>query len=111
METPVIRIGTMDSVTSLFLVKIRKMIDMETIAFMFGFHNKSTVSDWYHEVEDYIYQHGELLTMSRNLSNNNVLRQMLNELHQVTMRSERARVTYDGRQRAFEAANPGVGPH
>lgn len=102
-------IGTSDSLTSLYFLKMRQDVPYQILEMIFGGTNRRTLHSWFHMVIDYIYCHSPILIRSRNLSNPNHMMALLEELHGATMRNTRCASTFLPTMLEFIRQNPLLG--
>ena len=104
-------LATADSVTVLFLMKLRKDIDFLSLHLFFGDLGDGTVERWFHCVLDYIYSQGNLLQDLRRLSQNQPMTRILDALHAATAANSRCCAMFIPMMQRFQAQNPLLPQH
>ena len=105
-----IHLGTADSVTALFFLKLRQDTPYEILSLMFGFSSAQTAWNWFDFVLDFIYSNAGVLQRSRNLSNPGNMAEIMEEFHGATMRNTRFTAAFLPTMQRFEQQNPHLGP-
>ena len=101
--------GTSDALTSLFFIKFKNDIPYRPLEMLFGGVSARTLDTWFHLVLNYVYSFSPVLLRSRNLSNVNNLRAVLEELHGATMRNTRAATSFTPTMLEVMRQNPHLG--
>ena len=101
--------GTSDSITALFLIKMRQDPSFRLLGLMFGCSSQ-TAQDRFNMVLDFIYANSSVLQRSRNLGNVGNLTEVLEEFHNATMLNTRFTAAFLPTLRRFEQLNPHLGP-
>ena len=76
---------------------------------MFGGTSSDTLQKWFNLVLEYTYINSPILRRSRNLSNPNHMRAVLEELHAATLRNTRATASFTPTMLEVQRLNPHLG--
>ena len=100
--------GTADTITAMFLIKMRQDPSFRMLGLMFGC-NQMSAQNWFNIVLDFIYANSLVLQRSRNLGNVGNLTQVLEELHHATMLNTRFTAAFLPTLQRFLQLNPHLG--
>jgi hypothetical protein len=102
-------LGTADAVTALFFLKMKQDIPYDVLGIMYGGAVDTTMMRWFYLVLDFVYSNLPVLTRSRNLTGQNHLGDILEELHGATMRNTRFSTTFTPTMIEAMRVNPQLG--
>ena len=101
--------GTADSMTAMFFLKFRQDIPYRYFGLLFGDAEHKTISKWFDDILDSVYQTSPLLVRSRNLSNPNNLRELLEDMHSASVRNTRFSASFTPTMNEAMRRNPLLG--
>ena len=101
--------GTADSMTAMFFLKFRQDIPYRYLGLLFGDAEHKTISSWFDDILDSVYQTSPLLVRSRNLSNPNNLRDLLEDMHSASVRNTRFSASFTPTMNEVMRRNPLLG--